>query len=72
MKEPNLATLNVVQEVLRGITVSLATAARVDLAELSGLLQSFAEDTPGLDPLTRVMVRDLAVGPALLTPARRQ
>lgn len=68
----DMATLTVVQEVLKGLTLSLAAASRSDLSELSTALQSFADSTPGLEPISRTMLRNLAEGPAMLATGRRQ
>lgn len=58
---PSLATLNVVQEVLRCLMVSLAAASKADSNQLSMLLSAAAQD-PRLDKLSRDMLDDLGVG----------
>ncbi|WP_162782111.1 hypothetical protein [Arenimonas caeni] len=68
----DMATLTVVQEVLRGLTLSLAAASRADLSELSTALQGFADSAPGLEAISRTMLRNLAEGPAMLAAGRRQ
>ncbi len=62
---PDPATLNAVQQTLRGLTVSLATAARADLGELATLLQAFASG-PGIEATAQSMLLDLAEGLQLL------
>ncbi|MGE3907942.1 MAG: hypothetical protein AB7K36_01230 [Chloroflexota bacterium] len=71
MNAENAAMLNAVQAVLRGLTVSLATAARVDLAELATLLQAAAAN-PALEPIAQRMLLDLAEGPQMLSGQRPQ
>lgn len=59
--KPDAATINAVQQTLRTLTVTLATAARVDLAELAQLLAS-AGQNPQLMPEAKAMIGDLAYG----------
>lgn len=66
--KPDAATLNAVQQVLRTLTISMATAARVDLAELSQLLASSAENRD-LMPESRAMLTDLAAGTSRMANA---
>lgn len=54
-------TLNVVQEVLRGIVVSLAASSHVDTAKFASSMQAFAGH-PEIDPMSKVMLEDLAKG----------
>lgn len=61
-------TLDVVQQVLRGLTVSLALSAKVDLQQCAASLNSFAEDD-NLDPMAKVMLNDLARGLELIGQA---
>lgn len=56
-----METLNVVQQVLKGAALSIATAARADLRECATLMQSFAAQT-GLDSRASAMLLDLAAG----------
>ena len=68
---PDAATLNIVQEVLRGMMLSLATAARADLGTLAYALESFTTQE-GLEDISRTMLRDLAAGAHLLSTQRPQ
>lgn len=61
--KPDTATINAVQQVLRTLTISMATAARVDLQDLADLLDS-SSGNPDLMPEARAMIRDLAAGTA--------
>lgn len=65
------AVLMAVHEVLKGLTVSIAAAARVDKAELSHLLSAFAAN-PKLEPLAQKMLADLAEGVQALDLRRPQ
>jgi hypothetical protein len=67
-----MVNLDTVQQVLRGMTVSIAAAGRMDMAELATLLQGFATSPATLDPLARRMLLDLASGLDLLAVPRRQ
>ena len=64
-----LETLNVVQQVLRGVVVSLAATQRVDPFELSTLLAG-ASQQPHLDPMAQQMLADLAQGLAVISKAK--
>ena len=55
------STLNVVQQVLKGITISLAMHRQEDLAKLASALQAFAS-THNLEPEAVAMLQDLAQG----------
>lgn len=66
--KPDMATINAVQQVLRTLTLTMATAARVDLAELSQLLASSAENRD-LMPESRAMLTDLAAGTSRMANA---
>lgn len=61
-------TLDTVQQVLRGVVVSLALSAKVDLPQCAASLRSFAEDG-NLDPMASVMLNDLARGLELIGQA---
>ena len=63
----NMETLNVVQQVLKGTALAIATAARADLQECATLMQSFAAQ-PGLDSRATSMLLDLAEGFDHLSP----
>ena len=58
----NAETLNVVQQALRGLGLSIAAAARADLVQCATLLQTHATGVPDLHPLARAMLLDLAEG----------
>lgn len=66
--KPDMATINAVQQVLRTLTLTMATAARVDLAVLSQLLASSTQN-PELVPEARAMLNDLAAGTAKIAGA---
>lgn len=57
----NLETLNVTQQVLRHLMLSLAGACQADLGKLGALLEAGASNER-LDPLARQMLADLAAG----------
>lgn len=59
-------TLDIVQQVLRGMLVSLAVSQRADMQLCSSSLKAFAEDG-NLDPMAKVMLNDLARGMDLLS-----
>ena len=61
MNQDQIDALNVVQPVIRLLAVSLATAARMDMQELSLLLQSAAANE-SLPPMSRAMLTDLGTG----------
>lgn len=60
-----------IQEVFRGIVVSIAGASNADMGKLAGLLNDFA-DTPNLSPEAKMMLRDLAKGPAVLSQIKKE
>jgi hypothetical protein len=53
------------QQVLRGMVVSIAGASNADMTKLAGLLNDSA-NAPNLSKEARVMLRDLAQGPQIL------
>lgn len=69
-------TLNVLQQALRALTLSVATAAKADLHVVAKLLQASAANDQ-MPPDARLMLMDLAKGMAELAatlqprPARR-
>jgi len=67
----DMETLNAMQQVLRGLTVSLAAASRADLGELATLLQAFAAAHP-VEPVAKAMLLDLADGMQALSGQRPQ
>lgn len=70
MAQPDLATLNTTQLVLRGVTESLAAAGLVDPGKVAFLLQAFAAShAQEADPIAHRMLVDLAEGMDLLAQA---
>lgn len=65
MSKIDMATLTVVQEVLRGVLTSLVTAGTVDGAKFATGLQAFAS-APGLERISETMLMDLAQGMDML------
>lgn len=63
--------LNITQEVFRGLMISLAGASKADMNKLSELLISAAH-AENLEPQSRLMLEDLAKGPALIAKAGSQ
>lgn len=63
--------LNITQEVLRGLMVSLIAAVpNMDRAALAQALSAFATH-PGISTEARAMLNDLAAGATALTPSKR-
>lgn len=60
--------LQITQEVLRGLMISLAGASKADMNVLSELLIEAAKAS-NLAPHSRIMLEDLAQGPALIAKA---
>lgn len=58
----SMETLNVVQQVLKGALLSIAASVRADPGQVATHLQSFAQNTPGLDSRAVAMLADLAAG----------
>lgn len=54
-------TLNITQQVLRTITLGIATAAKADLGVLAGFLQESSKNEH-LHPQAKLMLDDLASG----------
>lgn len=70
MDKPDVATLNTMQLVLRGLTQSIAAAGVVDAGKLTYLLQSFAASyTQGKDPYAHQMLMDLSEGMEIVAQA---
>lgn len=65
MSKPDLATLNAVQEVLRGVLTSLAASQSFDTAKFASAMQAFSA-APGLEPISQTMLLDLAQGMDML------
>ena len=63
--------LMAVHEALRGLTVSIAAAARVDKSELAHLLLAYSAN-PTLEPLAQKILADLAEGVQALDLRRPQ
>lgn len=64
MTKEQAEVLNIVQEVLRGVVISVGAVAPEKLAELSASLQAFAS-APGISPTSAGMLKDLAEGPGM-------
>ncbi|MFU8837898.1 MAG: hypothetical protein ACNA75_06300 [Thiohalomonadaceae bacterium] len=58
---PDMATLNVVQQVLRALAVSLVAEHKGDMAQAAELLQAFASSNR-LDPAAEAMILDISAG----------
>lgn len=71
MSKVDMATLTVVQEVLRGVLVSLAKTNAIDAEKVARAIQSFVAD-PGLEPTSEVMLLDLAGGMEILGKIQRR
>jgi hypothetical protein len=69
MEQAQIETLNIVQEVLRGVVLSVIAANPHGKEALTAMLAAAA--TPDLSPAAQTMLRDLAAGPAMLEPATR-
>ncbi|WP_315383295.1 hypothetical protein [Microvirgula aerodenitrificans] len=65
----DIHTLDQVQQVLRGLVVSLIGTQQLDATKLSTHLQAFAS-APDLDPSAQKMLLDLAEGAAMLGKAQ--
>lgn len=57
--------MNIIQQVLRGITVSLALEQKADMARLGSALQAFATNS-AIDSVVSTMLIDLAEGISML------
>jgi len=58
----NMETLNVIQEVLRGVLLPIALASQADLLRCAALMKDHAMNRPNIDDRTRRMLLDLAEG----------
>jgi hypothetical protein len=63
-KNAQMDTLNIVQEVLRGVVLSVIAASPQGKEAFSAMLAATA--TPNLSPTAQTMLRDLAAGPTML------
>lgn len=61
MNRDQLEVLNIVQQTLKGVLLSIAASNPAQKVALATNLQAFAQH-PGLDPISRKMVSDLALG----------
>ena len=68
----DMVSLEVVQQVLRGLTVSLAAGGRMDMPQVASLLQAWAGSQSTMDPLARTMLLDLSAGLDTLGMKSRQ
>ena len=69
MTKQRAELLNTLQEVLRGVVMAAGALAPERTAEMSAILQAFA-DRPGADPTAARMLRDLAEGPGMVAAHR--
>lgn len=69
-RDARTVSVDVVQQVLRGLTLALAAASRANLGDLAHLLQA-AAIVESLDPQARTMLLDLAEGPSTIAAAQR-
>lgn len=69
MNRQQAELLNTLQEVLRGVVMAAGALAPDRTAEMSAILQAFA-DRPGADPTAARMLRDLSEGPGLVAAHR--
>jgi hypothetical protein len=58
---PDLATLEIVQQVLRGVVVALIAEHKGDMALTASVLQAFASESK-VDPMAKTILLDLATG----------
>ena len=68
MDKSQAHTLNIVQEVLRGVVIAAGALAPERTAEMTSTLAAFA-NRPGADPVARTMLLDLAEGLGMLSNA---
>ena len=66
---PDLATLNAVLVVLRGVLQALAAAGQIDPAKVSYLLQAWAHDQGMAEPAAFAMLMELAEGMDIIAEA---
>lgn len=59
---PDLATLSIVQQVLRGTVLALVVGGKLDALKMAEFLHSFASNPEHVDPIARQMLQDLALG----------
>lgn len=71
MTEEQLEVLNITQEVLRGLTTTLLALNPEALPRIASGLGAFA-GAPGLSPIARSMLQDLAAGVALIERAGKR
>lgn len=70
MNEQQIETINVIQEVLRGVVVSVLASNPDRAAAVSATLAAAAQH-PGLSPIAQTMLADLAAGPAMIEAASK-
>ena len=61
MNKSEIETLNIVQQVLKGLMLTLAAENKADRGKIGSLLEAYASNE-GLDPMARAMILDLASG----------
>jgi hypothetical protein len=69
MTDEQLATLNITQQVLRGLTLGLLAMHPEQAARVGAAIQAFAGG-PGIEPMAAQMLRDLASGVDVIAGAR--
>lgn len=69
MSKVDMATLTVVQEVLRGFMNALVSSESADPSKLAKALEEFT-GPPGLEPISKTMLLDLAKGASILAQMR--
>ena len=71
MDKSQAHTLNIVQEVLRGVVIAAGALAPERTAEMTSTLAAFA-NRPDADPVASQMLLDLAEGLGMLSKARQK
>ena len=71
MTESEIEMINIIQQVLRALTVTLAASQQADLGKLGAALES-AAGHQALEPMARQMLADLAGGLLLLDSAGKR
>lgn len=61
MTEESIQVLNITQQVLRGMLISLAAGNKSNLGDIGNALEAFAAND-ALDPMAKQMLADLASG----------
>lgn len=69
MTQEQAETLNIIQQVLRCMTISFGALAPDRIGDLSANLAAHAR-APGIDPIAGQMLEDLAQGAGMIASAR--